>query len=62
MPNGEPNMTTNILEMVHADRYTPGHYVCTADNRVGQPDIREIYVNVLCTNNIFHFQIYFRKH
>lgn len=48
MPNGEANITNNILEMMHADRHTVGHYKCTADNRVGQPDIRDIFVNVLC--------------
>lgn len=34
--------------MMHADRHTVGHYRCTADNRVGQPDGRDIFVNVLC--------------
>lgn len=48
MPNGEANITNNVLEMMHADRHTVGNYRCTADNRVGQPDSREIYVNVLC--------------
>lgn len=48
MPNGEENVTNSILEMMHADRHTVGHYRCTADNRVGQPDGREIFVNVLC--------------
>lgn len=48
MPNGEANITNGILEMMHADRHTVGHYKCTADNRVGQPDIRDIFVNVLC--------------
>lgn len=48
MPNGEPNITNSVLEMMHADRHTVGHYKCTADNRVGQPDVREILVNVLC--------------
>ncbi|XP_055312751.1 neural cell adhesion molecule 1-like [Sitodiplosis mosellana] len=47
LPNGEPNSTNNILEMMHADRHTVGHYRCTADNRVGQPDGRDIFVNVL---------------
>ncbi|XP_031625515.1 protein amalgam-like [Contarinia nasturtii] len=47
MPNGEENVTSSILEMMHADRHTVGHYRCTADNRVGQPDSREIFVNVL---------------
>lgn len=48
MPNGEANITNNVLEMMHADRHTVGHYKCTADNRVGQPDQRDIFVNVLC--------------
>lgn len=48
MPNGEANITNNVLEMMHADRHTVGNYRCTADNRVGQPDSREIYVNVQC--------------
>lgn len=48
MPNGEENVTNNILEMMHVDRHTIGHYRCTADNRVGQPDSRDIFVNVLC--------------
>lgn len=48
MPNGEENVTNSILEMMHVDRHTIGHYRCTADNRVGQPDSRDIFVNVLC--------------
>lgn len=48
MPNGEANITNSVLEMMHADRHTVGHYKCTADNRVGQPDTRDIFVNVLC--------------
>lgn len=48
MPNGEANITGNALEIMHANRHTAGHYRCTADNRVGQPDTREIFVNVLC--------------
>lgn len=48
MPNGEANITNNVLEMMHADRHTVGHYKCTADNRVGQPDQRDVSVNVLC--------------
>ncbi|XP_058122131.1 lachesin-like, partial [Anopheles coustani] len=47
MPNGEANKTGNVLEIVHANRHTSGHYKCTADNRVGQPDSREVLVNVL---------------
>lgn len=58
MPNGEANITNNILEMMHADRHTVGHYRCTADNRVGQPDIRDIYVNVLCKFFFYVFYIY----
>lgn len=48
MPNGEANMTGTVLEMMHVDRHNVGHYKCTADNRVGQPDTREIFLNVLC--------------
>lgn len=48
MPNGEANITNTVLEIMHADRHTVGHYKCTADNRVGQPDQRDIFVNVLC--------------
>lgn len=48
MPNGEANITNNVLEMLHADRHTVGHYKCTADNRVGQTDTRDVSVNVLC--------------
>lgn len=48
MPNGEANVTGNVLEIMHATRHTAGHYRCTADNRVGQTDTREIFVNVLC--------------
>ncbi|XP_063695860.1 lachesin-like [Culicoides brevitarsis] len=47
MPNGEANVTGNVLEIMHATRHTAGHYRCTADNRVGQTDTREIFVNVL---------------
>lgn len=55
MPNGEENVTNSILEMMHADRHTVGHYRCTADNRVGQPDTRDIFVNVLCKYFYFIF-------
>lgn len=48
MPNGESNITSSVLEMMHADRHTVGHYKCLADNRVGNPDMRDIHVNVLC--------------
>uniref|UniRef100_A0A182FBL9 Ig-like domain-containing protein n=2 Tax=Anopheles albimanus TaxID=7167 RepID=A0A182FBL9_ANOAL len=47
MPNGEANRTGNTLEIMHANRHTSGHYKCTADNRVGQPDTREVLINVL---------------
>lgn len=58
MPNGEANITGNVLEIMHANRHTAGHYRCTADNRVGQPDTREIFVNVQC-KYIFAFNILF---
>ena len=48
MPNGEPNITNSILEVMYADRHTVGQYRCTADNKVGQPDTKDIAVNVLC--------------
>lgn len=48
LPSGEPNKTGTVFEVPHANRHTSGHYKCTADNRVGQPDSREIVVNVLC--------------
>lgn len=53
MPNGEVNVTGNVLEIMHATRHTAGHYRCTADNRVGQTDTREIFVNVLCEFECF---------
>lgn len=48
MPNGEANVTGNTFEILHADRHSAGHYRCSADNRVGAADTREIFVNVLC--------------
>lgn len=48
MPNGEANVTGNVFEILHADRHSAGHYRCSADNRVGAPDTRDIFVNVLC--------------
>nr|XP_029732048.1 igLON family member 5-like [Aedes albopictus] len=47
LPTGEPNKTGNAFLVPHANRHSSGHYKCTADNRVGQPDSREIVVNVL---------------
>ncbi|XP_063695749.1 lachesin-like [Culicoides brevitarsis] len=47
MPNGEANITGNVLELQHATRHTAGHYRCIADNRVGQTDAREINVIVM---------------
>ncbi|XP_050067156.1 neural cell adhesion molecule 2-like isoform X2 [Anopheles maculipalpis] len=47
MPNGEANKTGNVLDILHANRHSSGHYKCTADNRVGQADTREVLVNVL---------------
>lgn len=55
MPNGEANITGNILELQHANRHTAGHYRCIADNRVGQTDAREINVNVLCKYGVLNF-------
>lgn len=52
MPNGEANVTGNVFEILHADRHSAGHYRCSADNRVGAADTRDIFVNVLC--KIFH--------
>lgn len=48
MPNGEANVTGNVFEILHADRHSAGHYRCSADNRVGAADTRDIFVNVLC--------------
>lgn len=48
MPNGDANKTGASLEILHADRRNMGHYQCTADNRVGQPDTRGVFVNVQC--------------
>lgn len=48
MPNGEANVTGNTFEILHGDRHSAGHYRCSADNRVGAADTREIFVNVLC--------------
>lgn len=48
MPNGEANVTGNVFEVLHSDRHSAGHYRCSADNRVGAADTREIFVNVLC--------------
>lgn len=48
MLNGEPNITTDVLDIKHANRHSVGLYKCTADNRVGETDTRDIFVNVLC--------------
>lgn len=62
MPNGDTNVTNTVLEMMHADRHTVGHYRCTADNRVGEPDARDIFVNVLCKCSALHsFILYFDR-
>lgn len=53
MPNGEANVTGNVFEILHADRHSAGHYRCSADNRVGAADTREMFVNVLCKTIIF---------
>lgn len=53
MPNGEANVTGNVFEILHADRHSAGHYRCSADNRVGAADTREIFVNVLCKKKIY---------
>ncbi|EDS38932.1 conserved hypothetical protein [Culex quinquefasciatus] len=47
LPNGEANKTGPVYDLLHATRHASGHYKCTADNRVGQPDSRDILVNVL---------------
>ncbi|XP_053675179.1 lachesin-like [Anopheles nili] len=47
MPNGEANTTGNVLDIVHANRHSSGHYKCTADNRVGQPDFKDVFINVM---------------
>lgn len=56
MMNGEQNITNSALEIPHANRHSAGQYKCTADNKVGQPDSRDIFVNVLCK---FHFKFNF---
>lgn len=61
MPNGEENVTNSVLEMMHADRHTVGHYKCSADNRVGQPDVRDIFVNVLCKSCLLYI-IHYSKY
>lgn len=48
MPNGEANFTGNVFEILQSDRNSAGYYSCVADNRVGNIDSREIFVNVLC--------------
>lgn len=48
MPNGDANVTGNVFEVLHADRHSAGHYRCSADNRVGAADTKDIFVNVLC--------------
>lgn len=55
LPNAEANFTDNILEILTATRHTVGSYRCTADNRVGQPDTREIFVNVMCKDFVVHY-------
>lgn len=57
MPNGEANITGNAFEIVHSDRHSAGHYRCSADNRVGAADTREIFVNVLCKKIKFFFTL-----
>ncbi|XP_062558913.1 MAM domain-containing glycosylphosphatidylinositol anchor protein 1-like [Armigeres subalbatus] len=47
LPTGDANLTESVFEMSHVNRHSSGHYLCTADNRVGQPDTREVAVNVL---------------
>lgn len=56
MPNGEANVTGNVFEILHADRHSAGHYRCSADNRVGAPDTRDIFVNVLCKRKSLSLQ------
>lgn len=53
LPNGEANKTGPVYDLLHATRHASGHYKCTADNRVGQPDSRDILVNVLCKYSLF---------
>lgn len=48
MPNGESNITGGVMEVIHADRKTVGHYRCTASNGVEPIDTRDTFVNVLC--------------
>lgn len=48
LPGGEENITNSILDIMNADRHTVGQYRCMADNHFGQPDTRDVIVNVLC--------------
>lgn len=61
MPNGEANKTGNVLDILHANRHSSGHYKCTADNRVGQPDTREVFVNVLCRYSKHQLKIIYKQ-
>nr|XP_029731363.1 opioid-binding protein/cell adhesion molecule homolog [Aedes albopictus] len=47
LPSGDANVTEFVFDILHVNRHSSGHYLCTADNRVGQPDVREFTVNVL---------------
>lgn len=48
LPSGERSVSGLSLVIQHADRHSAGQYQCSADNGVGQPDIRHITLNVLC--------------
>lgn len=55
LPSGERTVSGMSLVIQHADRHASGVYQCAADNGVGQPDIKQISLTVLCKNLLFAF-------
>ncbi|EDW38840.1 GL20559 [Drosophila persimilis] len=45
---GEEKLHSHVLSIENVDRHKGGVYICTANNRVGQPASSQVVLHVLC--------------
>ncbi|SPP80725.1 neural cell adhesion molecule 1 isoform X2 [Drosophila guanche] len=52
LPNGEEKLHSHVLSIENVDRHKGGVYICTANNRVGQPASSQVVLHVLYSPEI----------
>ncbi|KAH8292270.1 hypothetical protein KR054_007975 [Drosophila jambulina] len=52
LPNGEEKLHSHVLSIENVDRHKGGVYICTANNRVGQPASSQVVLHVLFSPEI----------